>query len=78
MTNTELQILLQLPNLLGVISLYIVGRKKRYGWLIAIASEIAWAVWAYLSHNPGVYPWCAVWAVVQVRNWWLWRHDDKA
>lgn len=68
-----LQALVQLPNVMGGAGMVLAGRKKRIGWALGAASEVAWATWAYLSHNPGIYPWCAVWGVVYARNWWLWR-----
>lgn len=68
-----LQLLLQLPNLMGLLGIIVAGRKHRSGWLIGALSEVAWATWAYLSHNPGLYPWCIAWFIFYGRNWWLWR-----
>jgi len=69
----SLQLVLQIPNAMGLLAMWVVGRKHRWGWLISIGSEVVWATWGYLSHNPGIYPWCALWAIVFSRNWWLWR-----
>ena len=70
---TRLDLLVQAPNLLGFAGMYAAGKKRRVGWALGCVSEVAWAVWATVAHTPGLYPWCAVWAVVYGRNWWLWR-----
>ena len=67
------QLIVQIPNALGLLAVYVLGRKHRWGWIISFVSEIAWAFWAVSSDNLGVLPWCALWSIVFARNWWLWR-----
>ena len=68
--------LITLPNALGFIGVYLAGRHKRYGWAVGFASEAAWTLWGLTSHNPGIYPWCLIWAVIYARNWWSWRNRE--
>jgi len=65
--------LLQLANTLGLLGLVIVGRKRRWGFVVWLGSELAWAAWGYLDNNPGIYPWCALWAIINIWNWISWR-----
>lgn len=66
-------LLLTLGNGLGFLGVTFAGHRKRYGWAVGFTSEIAWTLWGLTSHNPGIYPWAAIWAVVYARNWWSWR-----
>ena len=68
--------LTQLPNVLGFLGMYFAGRKRRVGWLLGAASELAWALLAYVADLPGMYLWCVIWGVVYLRNYWLWRQGD--
>lgn len=73
MSGFWLQLLLQVPNAMGLTGVFIAGRKRRAGWALGFLSEPVWILWGYLSHNPGIYPWCVVWGVIYARNWWSWR-----
>lgn len=75
--NWTLAAVVQVPNALGATSTWVVGGKRRWGWLLGIGSEFAWAAWAFLAHQPGVYPWCVIWAAFFARNWWKWSHEDS-
>ena len=69
--------LTQLPNVLGFLGMYFAGKKRRIGWLLGASSELAWVWLAYVLDAPGIYPWCVVWSVIYLRNWWLWKQGDE-
>jgi hypothetical protein len=69
----KLAFFVQLPNALGFLGMFLAGKRRRAGWALGLVSEFAWALWAYLDHATGIYPWCVVWGLVYARNWWLWR-----
>jgi hypothetical protein len=72
-TELELNLLVQIPNALGLVGQQLAGRRWRMGWLVGAASEVTWAVWASFAHAYGVLPWCVIWFCGYVRNWWRWR-----
>lgn len=72
-SNTSSQILIQVPNIMGTAGLAMTGRKWRVGYLMLAASNLMWVVWAYLTNNPGEYPWSAIWCAVAMWSWWKWR-----
>lgn len=74
MTKVELNLLLQVPNLVGCAGAVLAGRKRRAGWALGVAAELAWATWGYFSGTlVGLLPWCVAWGAVYARNWWKWR-----
>lgn len=66
------QAVLQSPNLLGSLGILVAGSKRRSGWLIGAASEIAWTYWGIRYHDPGILPWCVIWGIFYVRNYVKW------
>lgn len=51
----------------------IVGRKKRWGWLIGLGSEAAWTWYSVLSQQWGFLASVAGFSAVYAWNWWAWR-----
>jgi hypothetical protein len=72
-TGTELNVLLQAPNIVGCIGVYMVGLRKRSGFVVGMTCEALWAAWGAASHTWGIYPWCAVWGAVYFVNWRRWK-----
>lgn len=70
----------QLPSVLlcvwGVIVFILAGNKVRFGWLLGIASEAAWAVYAVWIRQWGLLLGCLFYAVVYLRNYVKWKHED--
>lgn len=70
-------LIVQLPNLLGLVGMVLAGHKARTGWALGVASEFAWAWYAWAAHTPGLYPWCVIWGIIYARNWWAWRKTGR-
>lgn len=73
MSETGLNALIQLPNVMGLTGIWLAGKKRRAGWALGVGSEVAWGLWAWLDHAWGLVPWAVGWGVVYARNWWRWR-----
>lgn len=62
-----------IANALIVIGLWLIGSKRRSAFLFSVLGE---AIWTAVSLWRGMYDLaaiCAVFAVLAVRNWWMWR-----
>jgi hypothetical protein len=78
MAFTSHDLIAQIPNALGALGMYHAGKKRRFGWLLGVLSEIAWVGYAIVISAPGLYPWAAAWAVVYAKNWIQWREQKDA
>lgn len=51
------------------------GRKKAWGWLIGVASEGVWALYAWQIRSWGLAVLCVVYGSLYVQNWVRWTLD---
>jgi hypothetical protein len=68
----NLNIIVQVPCVLGTLGLWMQGRKRRIAPALGFFAEAAWIVWALAAGMPGLIPWSLLWAALYARTWWLW------
>ena len=73
-----LNLLVQLPCVIGSFGLWMQGRKRRIAPALGFASEIAWTAWAIVAHVPALIPWCLLWASLYARTWWMWKPNEES
>lgn len=49
------------------------GNKKRYGWLVCMASELLWLAYAIVTSQYGFALVAPLFFAGHVRNWLKWR-----
>ena len=65
-----------LPYVLSAFTIYIfllAGNKSRNTWLVALASQILWAIWIVATKTWGLLPGTFVLTIVFIRNYSKWR-----
>lgn len=62
---------------LGVLTIYLAGRKYWWAWLIGIGAEGLWVAYATVSHQWGFYVSAMAYGGVYLRNLLRWRHEAK-
>ena len=55
--------------------LFLLGKRKRWAWLLGVASQIPWAVLGYLTGAMGLYIGAFLFALVYLRGWICWRSE---
>jgi hypothetical protein len=68
------------PWILSAASLFgfwIVGKKRRSGWMVSLCVEVLWAVWSVLYREWGFLASVFPFAALYIRNWWLWRDNGE-
>jgi hypothetical protein len=60
---------------IGVFGIYFVGRKTIWGWLILLANEVIWIVYAVSTKQYGFIVSAIAYGVVYVRSFIHWRQD---
>ncbi len=55
---------------------YGVGHKWRPSFIISFIGESLWCIRAYSQSDWALFTICAVFNVMFLRNWWMWRPRD--
>jgi len=63
---------------LGVLSLYLTGKKKKSGWLVGLVNSALWIIYAVITNQLGFLLSALVFIWVQSKNYLQWRRDDNA
>lgn len=62
----------------GVLGLYIAGRKSWVGWAINAGAQVLWLAYALVTHQYGFIFTALAYGAVYVRNLRAWRADERA
>jgi hypothetical protein len=62
---------------LTLASFWVIGKKRRSGWLFALGTEGLWLLWSVLYHQWGFLASVIPFSALYARNWWLWREGDR-
>lgn len=57
---------------------WLVGERRRCGWLLAVCLQVAWLAYALLSTQWGFTVAAVVFGCMNLRNYLKWRRDDYA
>ena len=57
---------------LGVLGMWLAGRRLAVGWAVAIVNEVLWIVYAVQTRQWGFIVGALVYIGVFARNWWRW------
>lgn len=57
----------------GVLGLYLAGKKNVWGWAVGFAAQFLWFTYALVTHQYGFIVSSVVYGAVYARNWSQWR-----
>jgi hypothetical protein len=60
---------------IGVSGIFFVGQKTIWGWLILLANECLWMIYAIATQQYGFIFSAVAYAVVYVRSYLHWKRD---
>jgi len=61
----------------GVLGLYIAGRRNRWGWAVGIGAQFLWLAYAIASQQWGFIVSVGAYGWVYVRNFLAWRQGEE-
>lgn len=61
--------------LIGIIGLYIAGRKSSWGWAIGLGAQFLWIIYAVSTKQYGFILSAFAYAWVYGANWHKWRKE---
>lgn len=62
----------------GIVGLYLAGRKSPWGWAVGIGAQALWLAYAIATQQWGFLVSCFAYGAVYVRNFRAWRHEARA
>jgi nicotinamide riboside transporter PnuC len=62
---------------LGVLSIYLTGKKLKSGWLVGLANSGLWIVYGLLTQQYGFLVSAIVFIYVQYRNYAAWAKEER-
>lgn len=62
----------------GVLGLWIAGKKNYWGWFIGMGAQLLWIAYAFFTAQPGFYLSALAYGWVYTTNWWKWRKEHRA
>lgn len=62
----------------GIIGVYIAGKKNRWGWAIGGLYQILWILYAYFTKQYPFIIVCVVYLVIYVKNFFEWTETNPA
>jgi nicotinamide riboside transporter PnuC len=62
---------------LGVLSLYLTGKKMKSGWVVGLANSCLWIVYGISSEQYGFLISAFVFIAVQLKNYLNWSEEER-
>lgn len=66
-----------LLTIVGVTGMYLVGKKNRNGWLVAVASQGLWITFAIITGQLGFIVAAVIYGTIFIKNYLNWSKEDK-
>lgn len=63
---------------IGILGIYLAGRRNLWGWAIGVAAQALWIVYALATDQFGFIVSAVAYAVVYGRNWAKWSREKRA
>jgi len=64
-------------SICGIASMWLVGNKLKFGWILKVISQIAWIYLAIVKDLYGFIPLATIASIVATRNYFKWRKEEK-
>lgn len=61
----------------GVLGLYLAGRKQKTGWLIGLAAQVLWLSYGLTTHQGGFVLSALIYGAVYSKNFLAWRREAR-
>jgi nicotinamide riboside transporter PnuC len=62
---------------LGILSLYLTGKKMKSGWIVGLINSGLWIVYGITSNQFGFIISAVFFIAVQLKNYLSWRKEEK-
>lgn len=60
---------------IGILGIYLAGRKNAYGWLLGVFAQFLWVAYAIATRQWGFLATAFGYGTVYIKNWIAWRRE---
>lgn len=61
----------------GILGIWLAGRKQRAGWLVGVAAQLLWIAYAITTRQWGFLVTAFAYGAVYIRNWLRWGREAR-
>lgn len=61
----------------GILGLYIAGKKKASGWAIGLSAQVLWVVYAVSTKQWGFIVSAIAYGTMYAKNWLSWKRAEQ-
>ncbi|MCX5779028.1 MAG: nicotinamide mononucleotide transporter [Elusimicrobia bacterium] len=62
---------------LNAASIYLLGKKQKFGFSLGIVANIAWIVFGVLAHSVATVFACSIFVALNIKGWWNWATEKQ-
>lgn len=63
---------------IGILGIYLAGKKNSLGWLIGLSAQVLWVVYAVATQQWGFIASALAYGFIYAKNWLAWRSERFA
>ena len=64
--------------ILNALSIYLLGKKRKIGFLLGVIANVAWIVFAVLAQSVATVVACSIFVCLNAKGWWNWTKEQTA
>ena len=61
---------------LNAAAIYLLGKRRKAGWPLGVAANIAWIVFGVLAHSLATVVACSIFVALNVKGMWNWSKEQ--
>jgi hypothetical protein len=64
--------------LVGILGIWLAGRRSAAGWAVGVAAQVLWIAYAIATSQYGFVISALAYGGIYARNWWKWTRSEVA
>ena len=65
-------------SVIGVLGIYLAGRKSKWGWGLGLAAQVLWVLFALTTAQYGFLLSAVAYGTVYGKNLWQWHREESS
>jgi hypothetical protein len=61
---------------LNATAIYLLGKKRKAGFSLGVAANLAWIVFGVLAHSMATVVACTIFVILNLKGWWNWTREQ--
>jgi nicotinamide riboside transporter PnuC len=61
---------------LNAVAIYLLGKKRKIGFSLGVAANIAWIIFGILAHSMATVVACSIFVALNLKGWWTWTREQ--